>query len=282
MKTDRPSRTAHLVALGRALADLGLSNVPDFHDPTARVFLNEKGKKSFAKIETAVRDGKRQFQVEAARGMANMMALRTAAIDTAVGEAINRGARQLVILGAGYDGRAWRMSDLAGINVFEVDRPGTQKEKLERVAGLPASIGNVTFVPIDFERESLDAALGQAGHDASVPTCWIWEGVVMYLTGDAFSSTLKAIAARSATGSTLIINYHSSHRGFIGKFILRLIGEPQINSWSPDEMKSDLAKVGFAVGEDSNMPDWNRQFADGQAKRANRGYYMRIAVADKL
>ena len=43
MKTDRPSRTAHFVALGRALADAGLSRVPDFRDPTARVFLNEKG-----------------------------------------------------------------------------------------------------------------------------------------------------------------------------------------------------------------------------------------------
>src|SRR5215831_17307050 len=107
MKTDRPSRTAHLVALGRAMADLGLSRVPDFHDPTARVFLNEKGKQSLAKMEQQLRAGKAGFRLQAARGMADMMAVRTAAIDTAVRSAIAAGATQLVILGAGYDGRAW-------------------------------------------------------------------------------------------------------------------------------------------------------------------------------
>jgi len=53
VKADRASRTAHLVALGRALADAGLSHVPGFRDPTARVFLTEKGKRSFAKTERA-------------------------------------------------------------------------------------------------------------------------------------------------------------------------------------------------------------------------------------
>ena len=51
MKGQRPSRTAHFVAFGRAIADLGLSHIPDFRDPTARVFLNEKGQQSIAKIE---------------------------------------------------------------------------------------------------------------------------------------------------------------------------------------------------------------------------------------
>ena len=51
MKSTRPSRTAHLVAAGRALANAGLSHVPNFRDPTARVFLNEKGKQSLAKAE---------------------------------------------------------------------------------------------------------------------------------------------------------------------------------------------------------------------------------------
>jgi O-methyltransferase involved in polyketide biosynthesis len=59
VKAERPSRTAHFVAHGRALADAGLSHVPDFHDPTARVFLNEKGKRSLAKTEHAAREGKR-------------------------------------------------------------------------------------------------------------------------------------------------------------------------------------------------------------------------------
>src|SRR4051812_20671132 len=202
MKAQRPSRTAHFVTIGRALADAGLSHVPDFHDPTARVFLNEKGKRTLAKNEHKAREAKPSIALEAARVMADMIALRTAAIDMAVREAIAGGVTQLVILGAGYDGRAWRMSELAGVKVFEVDHPATQGDKRAHLSELPPAIGVVSFVTIDFERESLDIVLDRAGHDRSAPTCWIWEGVVMYLTRDAMRSTLAGIAGRSARGST--------------------------------------------------------------------------------
>ena len=280
MKSDRPSRTAHLVALGRALADLGLSHVPDFHDQTARFFLNDKGKQSLAKVEKEARAGRPGIRVQAARGMADMIALRTAAIDAAVRSVIADGVTQLVILGAGYDGRAWRMSELAGVKVFEVDRAPTQEDKRARVVELPPPVGVVSFVSIDFEHESLDTVLETAGHNASVPTCWIWEGVVMYLTRDAMHATVAAIAGRSAIGSTLIVNYHTAHRGFIGRLMFRLIGEPQISDWTPEEMAADLRDVGFAVREDSAMTDWNRRFANGEGK-VDRGYYMRIAVAER-
>lgn len=281
MKSDRPSRTAHLVALGRALADVGLSHVPSFHDPTARFFLNDKGKQSLAKVEHGARAERPGWRVQAARGMADMIALRTAAIDAAVRSAIAAGTKQLVILGAGYDGRAWRMSELAGVKVFEVDRRATQEDKRARVGELPPPIGVVSFVSIDFELESLDTVLETAGHDPSVPTCWIWEGVVMYLTRDAMHATVAAIASRSAIGSRLIVNYHTAHSGFIGRLMLRLIGEPQISDWTPEEMAGDLREVGFAVREDSSMTDWNRRFANGEAK-VDRGDYMRIAVAERL
>ena len=281
MRPNRPSRTAHLVAFARAMADKGLSHVPDFRDPTAQVFLNEKAKRSLAKVGQEVIAGNRSFRIEATRGMADMMALRTLAIDTAVRDAVTRGARQLVILGAGYDGRAWRMSELAGVKVFEVDREETQKDKRVRAAELLEPIGNVTFVPIDFEKESLDLVLERAGHDATVPTCWIWEGVVMYLTRDAVRDTLAAIAKRSSGGSTLIVNYHTAHRGIFGRLMLRLIGEPQLSSWSPEEMSAELNAVGFAVREDSAMTDFNERFANGEAN-VQRGYYMRIVVASKI
>src|SRR4051812_41855631 len=225
MRAERSSRTAHFVALGRAFADAGLSHVAGFHDPTARVFLSEKGRRSLAKTERAFREGKRSMGLEMARTMADMIALRTAAIDAAVRDAIAAGATQLVILGAGYDGRAWRMPELAGVKVFEVDHPATQGDKRARLPELPPPAGTVSFVSIDFERESLDAALDRAGHDRSSPTCWIWEGVVMYLTRDAMQGTLAGIAGRSAPGSTLIVNYHTTHRRLLARLLFRLIGE---------------------------------------------------------
>jgi len=278
VKGARPSRTAHLVALGRAFADAGLSHVPEFRDPTARVFLSAKGKKSLAKTLHAMESGARGSRVEMARVMADLIALRTATIDSAVRDAIARGATQLVILGAGYDGRAWRMPELAGVRVFEVDHPATQGEKHARIAELPPAEGIVTFVPIDFEREALDAALDRAGHDRASPTCWIWEGVVMYLTRDAMRATLADVAGRSASGSTLIVNYHTVHRRWFARLMFRLIGEPQISAWTPEEMSADLRSAGFVVREDSGMADWNARFAQGQA-RVERAPYMRVAVA---
>jgi methyltransferase (TIGR00027 family) len=280
MKETRPSRTAHFVALGRALADAGLSHVPDFRDATARVFLNEKGKRSFANTLQAAREGKRSFGLKLARVMADMLALRTAAIDRAVRDAIAAGARQLVILGAGYDGRAWRLPELAGVKVFEVDHPATQGDKRVLVAELPPSIGNVSFVSIDFEREALDAVLDRAGHNRSSPTCWIWEGVVMYLTREAMRGTLAGIAGRSSPGSTLIVNYHTSHRSLLTRLMFRLIGEPQISAWTDEEMATDLRSAGFVVTEDSGMADWNDRFAQGRAN-VERGHYMRVAIAGR-
>jgi methyltransferase (TIGR00027 family) len=280
MKAHRPSRTAHLVALGRAMADAGLSHVLDFRDPTARIFLNEKRRHRVAKTEAEVREGKAGVAIDAARTMADLMALRTSAIDRAVRDAIAGGATQLVILGAGYDGRAWRMPELAGVRVYEVDHPATQGEKRAHVPELPSTTADVVFVPIDFEHDSLDTVLERAGHDRSSATCWIWEGVVMYLTRDAMRATLGDISSRSAAGSTLIVNYHTPRsRGLLAKLMFRLIGEPQISAWTPEEMAADLQSAGFSVREDSGMIDWNAQFADGKAARVERGFYMRIAVA---
>ena len=278
MKDEQPSRTANFVAFGRALADAGFSHIPEFHDPTARVFLNDRGKRGLAKVEEAAKGGKKSMRVESARVMADLIALRTATIDSAVREAVAGGARQLVILGAGYDGRAWRLPELTGIKVFEVDHPATQGDKRTRVDQLPPPNGILSFVSIDFERDSLDTVLDRASHDPSMRTCWIWEGVVMYLTQDAMKATLAGIAGRSASGSTLIVNYHTIHRRWLARLIYRLIGEPQISAWTPDEMAADLRSAGFVVRDDTGMMDWNKRFAGGEAK-VERAPYMRVAVA---
>ena len=280
MRRNRPSRTAQFVTLARALANAGLSHVRGFHDPTARVFLSERGARALAKSSQAWAEGKRTRRVAGSRVMADMLALRTSAIDAAVRDAIAGGIKQLVILGAGYDGRAWRMPELAGVRVFEVDHPATQGEKRVRAAQLQAPIGDVHFVPTDFEQDSLDQVLDRGGHDRALPTCWIWEGVVMYLTHEAMQGTLRDVAARSASGSTLIVNYHTIHRQWFAKIIYWLIGEPQISAWTRDQMAEELKGAGFEVQHDSGMNDWNARFANGEAE-THRGAFMRVAVATR-
>ena len=91
-------------------------------------------------------------------------------------------------------------------------------------------------------------------------------------------ATLAGIASRSAPGSALIVNYHTVHRRLIARLIFRLIGEPQISAWTPEEMAADLQSVGFVVREDSGMNDWNQRFAHGNAT-VDRASYMRVATA---
>jgi len=122
--------------------------------------------------------------------------------------------------------------------------------------------------------------IARAKHDRASPTCWIWEGVVMYLSRDAMRATLAGIAKRSAPGSTLIVNYHTLHRRFLARLIFRLIGEPQISAWTSAQMADDLRNVGFVVREDSGMLDWNTRFTQGKAN-VGRGAYMRIAIAQR-
>ena len=100
----------------------------------------------------------------------------------------------------------------------------------------------------------------------------------MYLTHDAVRATLAAVARCSAPGSTLIVNYHTANRRVLARLILRLIGEPQISDWSPEEMAEVLRSAGFIVREDTGMLDWNQRFARGEA-RVERAPYMRVATA---
>ena len=102
----------------------------------------------------------------------------------------------------------------------------------------------------------------------------------MYLTPDAMRATLASVASRSAAGSTLIANYHTSmRRGIVGLFF-RLLGEPVMSKWSPAEMAAALGTVGFCVAEDSGVVEWAKRFAtDGV--RVQAGRVMRIVVAQK-
>lgn len=141
-------------------------------------------------------------------GFAWLMLVRTRFIDELMERAIRGGATQLVILGAGFDTRAHRFSELLkGVTVIEIDYGATQEYKKRRVeealSGAPA---NVVYAPIDFARESLSAVLRRAGLEAGRKTYYICEGVSMYVPEGGMKETLRAIAA-SAPGSALLLEY---------------------------------------------------------------------------
>src|SRR5262249_12673282 len=112
--------------------------------------------------------------------------VRTRFIDDAVKDGLRSGAGQLLLLGAGFDSRPYRLAEVDGVAVFEVDHPATQAAERARLAHThdnPAE--RVQFVPVDFERTDLDAALRSARYAADVPAVVVWEGVVSYLSSAA-------------------------------------------------------------------------------------------------
>ena len=116
---------------------------------------------------------------------------------------------QFVILGAGFDTRAYRLPDDTRVRVFEVDSPRTQMVKRETLMKAGIDAGGVTFVPADFEEKDWLACLTAAGFDPGERTLFLWEGVTMYLHREAVEDTLRKIAS-TAPGSVVAFDYFTT------------------------------------------------------------------------
>jgi methyltransferase (TIGR00027 family) len=264
-----------MVCQGRALADS-----PELRDPTAYPLLPEDARAQVDRVRARVRprgwrEYLRRFYLEK---QAKVMVARTVAIDEALRQA---GSPQLVILGAGLDGRAWRMPELRDVVVFEVDHPDSQQAKRERAASLAPMARDVRFVPVDFERDDLDAELARAGHDPARPTTWIWEGVVMYLEPAAVEATLTIVAGRSAPKSRLVILYHSPALILkIVRPIVRRLGEPLRSVYTADQMRALLARHRFDVVRDEDLRTIGAAMSPELRKTTRAINHMRIVTAD--
>lgn len=201
------------------------------------------------------------------------------------------GHRQVVILGAGPDGRAWRLPELAGAIVFEVDHPASQQDKRERAEALGPAPPGLRFVPADLATDPLGPALAAAGHRVSEPTTWVWEGVVAYLTPAEVEAAVGAVAARSAPGSRLVLTYQvPSRSAVLGRWLARamlvlarredpMAAEPHRSRWPPAEMRALLEGAGFTVVADDGTEALARSL-DITIRHPRAVVSGRVAVAD--
>ena len=286
---DAESRTAILVCAGRAAAH-GRTQVAAFSDPTAAALLPDD---VLAGVE-AYRAGRppgpgtpARMQRALLRANEAIMVPRTVAIDDAVRAAA---PLQMVTLGAGLDGRPWRMPGLADTVVFEVDHPASQERKRARSGRLPATAREVRFVPVDFTRDDLDGALAAAGHDPGTATLWLWEGVVPYLSRPQVEQTLAVVARRSAPGSTLVVSYlapslvAAAGRRLAGLALRRSGGdvfrdEPQRTFLRAPALRELLARYGYAVTEDRDLVEIAEVIGAETAAMGAAPRIGRIAVA---
>jgi methyltransferase (TIGR00027 family) len=194
-----------------------------------------------------------------AQATANMMLIRTKFIDEKLEQAIQDGASQFVILGAGFDTRAYRFAEqLKHVRVFEVDSAATQQRKRQRVdAALGGAPPNLTYVTIDFNRDKLGDALRHTGFEPNQKTFFTWEGVSMYVAEEGVRETLRTIATQSAPGSSLVMDYTTkASLEFMAKFpqlgsgkFLAAWGEPWVFGVPDGAEKEFFAEVGLEPRE---------------------------------
>lgn len=239
-----------------------------------------------ARTESAPSGWRDRLGYEMLTATATVLVTRTVVIDDAVRAARNS---QLVVLGAGLDARAWRMTELSDVAVFEVDHPASQQDKRERADGLEPVAKSLTYVPVDFGRDALGAALAGAGHDSAVATTWVWEGVLPYLTQPEVDSTLAVVAGRSAPGSRLIATYPVPYRlSGMGRRAMRVYSalsgaqnplrhERHVSAWTPEQMHTLLVAQGFSVTANEKLADTARELSV-PARAESRFYGLGCAV----
>lgn len=214
---------------------------------------------------------------------------RTRFIDEALAAALARGVRQIVILGAGFDARAYRLPGIERARVFEVDHPATQamkRARLARVLRAPAS--HVAFVPVDFGRDRLGETTGAAGLRGEARTFLLWEGVTNYLTADAVDATLRWVSGALAPESELLFTY--IHRGILdgsvdfegaaaGTAAVRRRDEPFTFGLDPDEVPAYLAARGLRLVEDVGAPEYRARYLRPRGREMKLWEFYRAARA---
>ena len=200
----QPSKTAIFTTLTRAIAYREFNNGILGNDYLAEVFFP-----FYLKVLLKAKNIRTRRKHKIPPGMYEYMLARTAYFDNVFKDALNRNVPQIVLLGAGYDTRAYRFANLIkDTKIFELDAPPTQiiKRNCLFKSHITAP-NNVVFIPINFEAESLQDALGKAGYDKHKHTLFLMEGVSYYLEPESVDATLKFVSSNSKAENNIALDY---------------------------------------------------------------------------
>ena len=277
------------MALFRAIETTRPLGIRLFNDPYATAFLNT-GLKKAAQLSRIpfIRDIVQSIIYRKIPGALSSGIARTKYIDDLLYYAINNGAQQVLILGAGFDTRGVRLSFLRNTSVIEIDHPNTSSLKIEAMRSSMGRLpGNINYHQLDFNKESLDDMLTWNPIDLSRPTAIIWEGVTNYLTPSAIENMFRFLS-RFAGGSYIIFTYvHQkvldSPESYYGaeKLLndLDKIEERWTFGFRPEELKDYLNERGWALLEDKGASEYRRKY---MPQNTERGYeFYRVAFAKK-
>ena len=289
-RSARPSRTAEFVALFRALETARPPERRLFEDAYAEALLGPPLRAVVA-LARVPATGRLVYETIDRRwpGSRLWIVVRTRFIDDLVRNALDEGATQVVLLGAGLDTRAHRIDRVRRARVFEVDELATQRLKRERLARvLERTPSHVRYVALDFERDDLASALQAAGLRPDSPSVVVWEGVTSYLGADAVDATFRSLAALTAPRSTVVFTY--LRRDVVtgeaeppgaqaAARAVRRAGEPFKFGLDPARVGGYLRERGFDLEEERSCADLARAYFGAHDGPELAAAFYRIAVA---
>lgn len=209
--------------------------------------------------------------------------------DDKVAEAIAAGIKQLVILGAGLDTRAYRLAAPAGVPAFEVDLPANITFKREQLLEIYGRVPeHVTLVPVDFQADDLGSALAAGGLRLDAPAMFVWEAVTQYLTEDGFRMTLRFLS-KAAAGSRLIFTY--VREDFVAG--INLYGAEQLHRdmkkhdlWhfgiQPENVDRLLREYGWAEREQVGPDEYSARYVAPSGRALSVSEIERFVDAERL
>lgn len=272
MEEGKPSKTAIGAAIYRA-AHLILDDEPYvFRDDFALRFSgirDEAALKAF--LESLYQEFAPKMPPDTTRSFLHSCrayhTMRQRYTDDELAKAMERGVSQYVILGAGLDSFAYRRRDLENrLRVYEVDFPATQQWKKMRLRELSISVPrNLTFVPVDFEKQTFTDELITHGYRKDIPAFFSMLGVTFYLTEAAIFQTFRQIVSM-APGSEIVFDYALPETLFgegerqIWALSKSYPGEPAIRQYEPTELMERLKALGFSEIWDFGPGDANTRY----------------------
>lgn len=287
---ENPSKMAEGIAMQR----FGESNKPEderiCYDPYAIHFIRpeiiEFGMKHPEEAKAKIEQTENLFP-----GLSSSIVARVRYFDDFVEKSIEEGLEQLIILGAGYDTRAYRIEGLKDIKVFEVDHPNTQSFKIEKIKEIFGyTLDNVVYVPVDFETETLSQKLFDNGYSSLKKTLFIMEGLVMYIPPKSVAETLSFIVENSGKGSAVLFDYYPESvvdgtcKLEIGANIrnhLIQLGEPLQFGIKEDEIEDFLKQFGFSNIKNVTSEDYKKAYFHGKNENRDVCDLLYFANAEK-
>ena len=248
MKPGKPSRTAIAAAAARAghlyVHDGAHIHVDDF--ALRLIGISDPNQ---------LLDSLRQWNTPSPARVCAYFALRHRFAEDQLQQALERGVRQVILLGAGLDSLALRRPTLAGaVTLVEVDHPDSQRGKLARLEELGLQTPSVLYVSVDFAKESLELRLAESGVTLDQPTFFAWLGVTQYIDRAACDATLGLIAGRPR-GSEVVFDFIVRNELLVplerafseaASEASAVRGEPWLTYFDPTELEEHLSDLGFS------------------------------------